>query len=102
MDKFTLKALLCKFHDKIEELIDDGQCGACEDEEIEMYENMFFSKLYTIDGFIKELGVSKRKFDFYKSKGLIPYPVKITGVKTKLWTKRLIYKAKREIAEYNK
>lgn len=38
MNRFALKDLLCRFHDKIDELIDDGECGSCDDEEIEMYE----------------------------------------------------------------
>lgn len=101
MDKIFLKELFNKFHDKIEELIDDDQCGACEDEDIEMYENLFFSKLYTTDGFIKELGISRRKFNEYRSKGIIPDPIKISGVKINFWYKRLINKTKRKIELLN-
>ena len=99
MNKRALKAFVKKIYDKINSMIDNEECdyNECSKEDIEFYQTLFYPKVYIVEDAAKFLEISNYKFKLLRKSTVIPNPVKIVGLKQKLWTKKQLIKVKKEL-----
>lgn len=101
MNKIAFKSLIKNIYDKIVCMIDNDECDTetCSEEDIISYQALFSPKVFAAEKAAKFLEISDYKFKLMRKKGLIPEPLKIVGLKQKLWTKSQLIKVKEEMAK---
>lgn len=101
MNKTAFKSLIKNIYDKIVCMIDNDECDAetCSEEDVSLYQTLLSPKVFAAEKAAKFLEISDYKFKLMRKKGLIPEPLKIVGLKQKLWTKSQLIKVKEEMAK---